>query len=47
VLVWVLWALGAGGLVICALLLSGVVALVRKASASKPAPQPAPLSTRA
>lgn len=50
VIVWVLWALGTGGLVLCALLASGVVALVRKAikPPAPPAPpvQPAQFGTR-
>jgi hypothetical protein len=39
VLVWVLWALGAGVVVLCAALLSGLVALVRRSAApAKPGP---------
>jgi hypothetical protein len=39
VLVWVLWALGAGVVVLCAALLSGLVALVRRsAPPAKPGP---------
>ncbi|MCW5636252.1 MAG: hypothetical protein KIT17_23150 [Rubrivivax sp.] len=42
VLVWVVWGLGAAALVLCAALLSGLVALVRRSS--PPPPPAAPMA---
>ena len=45
VLVWVVWAAGAGVVVLCAALLSGLVALVRRSSAPAKPAHPGPGAT--